>query len=314
MSHKIKYMNICITNRCNLACVMCDIWREKNKTDLPVETVKKALEAECLDENLDITLTGGELFLHRDWRPLTEAVLARNPKWLKGISTNGTKPKDVLRFLQDFSGKLPADFFFHISVDGIHCHDAQRGRESLDTILGTIRLIKDFRPSFGIKLKFTITRVNYTDIIPTFKFCQENGLDFRVKLAEYAENYTNKVEQQDFMLDETARKSIIRDLLVVSREKLRLRDGNAVFIADMVRSLRGEPRREACKVPFQRVFLMSQGDVHTCIHLSKIGNLHDASLDEAWTSPEAEKHRKAVMQEGCTCGASYHNLVPAGRP
>ncbi len=34
MEHKIKYMNIAVTNRCNLRCVMCDIWKEKRKEDL----------------------------------------------------------------------------------------------------------------------------------------------------------------------------------------------------------------------------------------------------------------------------------------
>lgn len=303
-------MNICITNRCNLACVMCDIWKEKNKTDLPVEAVKKMLDARCLDEKLDITLTGGELFLHKGWPQIVDAVLTKNPGWLKGISTNGTRKDDVMRFLHDFSKRLSSDFTFHISLDGINCHDAQRGK-SMGKILDTIHAIKSFNPSFGIKIKFTITAVNYTDIIPTFRFCQENDLDFRVKLAEYAENYTNRLDRQDFIFDEAARKSIIRDLLEVSREKLKLHDENAVFIADSIRQLQGKQREDVCMAPFQRVFIMSEGDVFTCLHLSKIGNLLNESLDEAWVSPTAEKHRNTVTQEGCACGVSYHGLTPS---
>ena len=302
-------MNICITNRCNLACVMCDIWREKSKTDLSLEMVQKVLNAKCLDKKLDITLTGGELFLHKGLWQITDAILTKNHRWLKGISTNGTRTKDVLRFLRDFSGKLPSDFSFHISLDGINCHDAQRGK-SMSKILDTINMIKNFHPSFGIKIKFTITSVNYRDIIPTFRFCQENGLDFRVKLAEYAENYTNRLDRQDFMFDDAARKSIVRDLLEVRKEKLKLRDENAAFIADTIGHLQGNPRRYVCRAPFQRVFLMSKGDVFTCIHLSKIGNLRNETLDEAWGSSSAEKQRNTVMQEGCACGVSYHNLTP----
>lgn len=308
---KIKYMNICITNRCNLTCVMCDIWKEKNKTDLSLEMIPKVLDAKCLDKKLDITLTGGELFLHKGLWQITDAVLTKDPRWLKGISTNGTRKDDVMRFLHDFSKRLTPDFTFHISLDGINCHDAQRGR-SMNKILDTIHAIKGFRPSFGIKIKFTITTVNYTDIIPTFKFCQENGLDFRVKLAEYAENYTNRVDRQDFLFDDAARKLIVCDLREVAREKLGLRDENAVFIEDTIRFLQGDPRRDVCRAPFQRVFLMSEGDVYTCIHLSKIGNLRNESLDEAWVSPTAEKHRNTVTREGCTCGVSYHGLTPGG--
>lgn len=312
MNHKVKYMNICVTNRCNLACVMCDFWREKTKTDLPVEMIQKVLEARCLDENLDITLTGGELFLHKGLWQITDAVLAKEPRWLKGISTNGTWTKDVARFLQDFSSRLPSDFSFHISLDGVHCHDTQRGR-SMYKILDTIHVIKDFQPAFGIKIKFTITAVNYTDIIPTFKFCQQNGLDFRVKLAEYTKNYTNRVGRQDFMFDDAVQKSIVRDLWEVSKEKLKLRDENAVFIADTIRHLQGNPRRDVCLAPFQRVFLMPEGDVFTCIHLSEICNLRHETLDEMWVSSTAEKQRNTVMSEGCRCGVSYHNAASGGR-
>ncbi len=310
MNNTIKYMNICITNRCNLTCVMCDIWKEKDKSDLSIRTVKKALDAKCLDEKLDITLTGGELFLHKGLWQITEAVLAKNSRWLKGISTNGTRKDDVMRFLHDFSKKLSSDFTFHISLDGVNCHDAQRGK-SMGKILDTIHAIKNFHPSFGIKIKFTITAVNYTDIIPTFRFCQGNRLDFRVKLAEYAENYTNRLDRQDFMFDEAARKLIIRDLLEVSREKLRLRDENAAFIADTVRHLQGNPRRYVCMAPFQRVFIMPEGDVFTCIHLSKIGNLRNESLDEVWVSSTAEKHRNTAKQGECGCSVSYHGLTPS---
>ena len=296
MEHKIKYMNIAVTNRCNLRCVMCDIWKEKRKEDLALAIVPKVLEAGCLHEKLDITLTGGEPFLYKGLWPLTDAILSRDPRWLKGISTNGTRTKDVLRFLHDFSKRLPPDFSFHISMDGINCHDAQRGR-SINKILDTVHAVKKAHPSCRIKIKFTITGVNYADIIPTFKFCQGNGLDFRVKLAEYAKNYTNRMDRRSFCFDEAARKSIVRDLLEVGQEKHRWRDENTAFIADTVRFLQGKLRRAICEVPCQRVFLMPNGDVFTCIHFSKIGNLRRQNLDKIWVSAAAQKQRNAVKQE-----------------
>lgn len=302
---KIKYMNLCLTNRCNLACVMCDIWQEKDKIDLSLQIVEEILQANCLDQDLDITLTGGELFLHPGLWSITEAVLAKNPRWLRGISTNGTKTQDVGRFLNDFSDKLTKDFSFHISLDGIICHDTQRGR-SLERILKTIQLIKEFRPSFAIKIKFTITAVNYKDIIPTFRFCQDNALDFRLKLAEYAPSYTNRVNLQDFAFDDEARRSIVRDLREVQKEKIRFRDENALFIAESIEHLLGHSKPKICMAPFQRVFIMSEGNVYSCLHLSKIGNLSDDDLDSIWHSQTAEAHRKRVLDEGCVCGVSYH--------
>ena len=308
MENKIRYMNMAVTNRCNLKCLMCDIWKEKSKRDLPVGMVKKVLDAGCLDDHLDITLTGGEPFLYQGLWPLTDAILLRDSRWLKGLSTNGTRTKEALLYLHDFSKRLPCDFSLHISMDGIHCHDKHRG-PSMNKILDTIHAVKSAHPSVGIKIKFTITSVNYADVIPTFRFCRENGLDFRVKLAEYAKNYTNRMGRRSFCFDDAARKSIIHDLLEVGREKRRLRDKNAAFIADTVRFLQGTFRREVCAVPFQRVFLMPNGDVFTCIHFSKIGNLRNNSLDKIWGSSIAEKHRHSVKQRGCSGCVSYHGVA-----
>lgn len=305
MEKKIRYMNIGVTNRCNLKCFMCDIWKERPKRDLSVGIVKKLLESRCLDDKLDITLTGGEPFLHKGLWQITEEIFMRNRCWLKGISTNGTLTKEVLRYFHDFLGRLPCDFSLHISMDGINCHDSQRG-QSINKVLDTVGAVKKAYPSVSIKIKFTITSVNYMDIIPTFRFCRENGLDFRVKLAEYAKHYTNRMDQRDFLFGNAARKSIVRDLLQVSQEKYRLRDENAAFITATVRFLQGEPRRDVCAAPFQRVFLMPNGDIFSCLHFPKIGNLCNKSLDQIWVSSTAEKHRNTVRQEGCSGCISYH--------
>jgi MoaA/NifB/PqqE/SkfB family radical SAM enzyme len=305
MEHKVRYMNIGITNRCNLACQMCDIWKEKDKADLSPVIVKDLMDARCLDEKLDITLTGGEPFLHDGLWKITDAILMKDPRWLKGVSTNGTLTKEVLRYLQDFSGRLPADFALHISLDGINSHDEQRGT-SIKKVLDTLRCVKSMYPSVQIKIKFTITSVNYKDIIPTFKFCKENGLDFRVKLVEYAKNYTNKQNAQACSLNEKARRAVIADLLEIAKEKRGSRDRNAGFIDAMIFHLLGRARTSVCGTPFQRVFIMPDGKVFSCLHFPSIGNLHHHGLDVLWDSDIAEEQRVSVTRGQCPECVSYH--------
>lgn len=305
MNNRIAHINIGITNRCNLACRMCDIWQEKNKVDLPVAMLAEILAARSLALDTDITLTGGEPFLHEAWGALTELILQKNVRWLKSLSTNGTRTESVLMFLKDFSGRLPADFSLHISMDGIHCHDTQRG-ESLSLILNTIHAVRQDYPSLAIKIKFTITPWNYRDILPTFQFCQEQGLDFRVKLAEYAEHYTNKIHKHDFVFDKSARATIVRDLWVVCRVKKRLRDPNAVFVEDSIKFLLGERRQRGCQTPFGRIFIMPEGTVFSCLHAAALGNLHEQSLDTIWDSTLARNMRAHMHSEGCQSCVSYH--------
>ena len=57
-----KYITLELTNRCDLRCSMCSIWKEKTKNFLSVEDIKRIL---ALSKNpVSIALTGGEPFLH----------------------------------------------------------------------------------------------------------------------------------------------------------------------------------------------------------------------------------------------------------
>ncbi len=307
MISKIKNMNIAITNKCNLKCIMCDIWKEKPKIDLSINNVKKIFQSKVLDRNLDIALTGGEPFLHEKLPGITKIILKNNRHSLKVISTNGVLTEEILKYLNRFKTLLPEDFSLHVSLDGINLNDRQRG-ESLEKIIKTIKCIKDNYPDINIKIKFTITPTNYTDLIPTNRFCKENNLDFRIKLVEYAENYTNKPEKKDLKFSDTAKKKIVYDLVEIYKEKIKSDKKNAEFIKDTIKLLLNKLTPFLCKTPCERIFVMPEGKVYSCIHFTEIGNLNKKSIDEIWNSEKANFIRNYIKQNKCNKCVSYHGL------
>jgi MoaA/NifB/PqqE/SkfB family radical SAM enzyme len=97
---RIKYINLALTNRCNLRCSMCDIWREDKKIDMPVRKIVEILDSNYLNKELDITFTGGEPFLYPYLFEVTDYFLGINKSFLQTISTNGVERDKIGSFFR----------------------------------------------------------------------------------------------------------------------------------------------------------------------------------------------------------------------
>ncbi len=302
----IKYINIATTNKCNLKCTHCSIWKEQPKKDIPLILIEKILTSNVLDKNADITLTGGEPFLHKSYLKLIKLILQHNPAFLKTISTNGTLTDKILKFADDFKSLLNKSFSLHISLDGIKTHNKQRGK-SLNQIKKTIKAIKTLHPKIRLKLKFTITPLNYKDILATYKYANKENIGFKIKLIENAPNYTNKITPADFQFSTSDEKSILKDLsLLYSIYKRKGNLKEAYFIKSSIEFLKKTKNKALCKTPFKRIFVMPEGTIYSCIHFDKIGNIRNEELTDVWQSKQSNSIRKEVAKNGCKSCVSYH--------
>lgn len=285
---------------------MCDIWKEFPKKDICLDSIKEVLSSKSMSKKPDFALTGGEPFMNKNLFGITKQILNVYPFSLKTISTNGTSTERILKFLSTFRKELPEDFSLHISYDGPNHHDLQRGYRSKEKILNTIKTIKKDFKHINLKIKFTITPTNYKDIIPTYDFCIKNRLDFRVKLVENAKNYTNKIDEKKITFKNSIKKSIIKDLLKVYKRKSKYDKRNAEFIKRSINLLLNKSTKKDCYVPFEKIFMMPNGNIYTCIHSESIGNINKKSLDNIWKSEKAQSIRKEVLNHGCKDCVSYH--------
>lgn len=307
MLKKIKIVNIALTNKCNLHCKHCDIWLQKPKKDISIETINALLCSDILSKKADITLTGGDPFLHRDFNKIVGSIFNKNYNFLKTISTNGTHYGEIIDFLNMWGRLLTDNFSLHISLDGINAHNRLRSK-SLTKILKNICAIKSRYPYLKIKLKFTISPLNYKEIIPVYTYAKNSDLGFKVKLVEYAKNYTNKGAKKYFCFNSEEKKSIVRDLMFVARNEERDNGRGANFIKATIKFLLGKAENNYCKTPFDRIFIMPDGDVYSCIHYKTIGNLNTKKLIEVWGSKEANQLRKKVQEHGCHNCVSFHGF------
>lgn len=304
---KIKYVNIAVTNRCNLTCRQCSIWKEEPKVDISVQHIDAVLGSRILDEDVNVALTGGEPFLHKDLAAIVKCVLEKKTGCLRNISTNGTMKEGILEVFDKY-GEMCSNCSLHVSLDGLFKHDAQRG-QSLDVIRSNIKAIHHKFPNIVINLKFTVTPINYMDILPTYTYAKQQGLGFKIKLVENAESYTNKIPGgmvTKFSLQE--KKKIINDLLVIYKDLKYTAQKDALLIRESIKFLLDQEREDGCATPFNRIFIMPDGEIFSCILQPSIGNINKSSLEKIWSSDKAEAIRLKIKQHGCCQCVAYHGF------
>jgi MoaA/NifB/PqqE/SkfB family radical SAM enzyme len=301
---KIKNIIVAITNRCNLKCKMCTIWKEKDKLDISPEIFKRIFKSKILDKNLSLTLTGGEPFLSKNFDGIIDVIKKERPECLKTISTNGYFTDKIISFLDDNSRFFP-NLSISISLDGINKNDIQRGN-SISNILKTIDAINEKYPKLLLKIKFTITAFNYEDLIPTYEFCKENGLKLKAKMSESAENYTNKLDSWNIELPIEIKAKVIYDLEKISRDIKNKDINNYKFIKKTIKMLKGKEFVGECRAPYERIFIMPNGTVYSCIHMKEIGNINKSSLDKIFLSESAEENRLIMDKKKCKGCVSFH--------
>ena len=305
MINEIKYINIAITDRCNLKCAHCDIWQKKKKNEIPLSLIKKVFDSGPTSKEVDIALTGGEPFLYNKFGDLIKLMLNKRATSLKTISTNGTLKGKILRFLKEFYAYLPSGFALHVSFDGISHYQKQRNALPKE-VLSCLYLIKKYYPDIPIKLKFTITPLNYTDIIPTYKFATRNGLGFKIKLVEQALTYTNSIMRKAFFFEDDARKKIAADLYHLRNNEKLITTQEADFIGRTIGLLNGTNQKLPCKTPLERIFIMPTGLVYSCLHLKQIGDLKKTKLAFIWNSKQNKENRIKAANRNCVGCVAYH--------
>jgi len=125
----LRYLELQITDRCNLRCKHCYIGASKNK-ELSLIQLKAVLEEFEAMQGLRLLITGGEPLMHSHFAEFNEIL----PSYFfrKILFTNG------LLLDQKLLGNLNVDEI-QFSVDGMeHGHDALRGPGTFRKVMNSI--------------------------------------------------------------------------------------------------------------------------------------------------------------------------------
>jgi len=76
----ILFMNYVVTWRCNLRCIMCNIWKHPQTNELGISELEDFLRNPLLSQLEWIQLTGGEPFMRNDLDEIIRVILTSHPR------------------------------------------------------------------------------------------------------------------------------------------------------------------------------------------------------------------------------------------
>jgi Fe-coproporphyrin III synthase len=311
------------TMRCNLKCEFCYVgdllnlegeWRE----ELTIEALRKAFPEK---KGLNVSLTGGEVFVRKDVEQVLE--LFRQKGYACGyLTTNGTAITEArAAALADLAN---AGFVKHISVsiDGPgELHDAARGVKGTfeRTATGLKRLqaaAKAKSAPLKVSINTTVTRESLDALEDMVTVAAELGVD-SIGLNHLMYATPEEVDQTLKVLGETDRRLIatyvtadpglppatvaarVAALEARCREQRIRFDYRPKVHQQLIEGYYtpGTPLRGRCLYPFLNARVGFSGKVYFCPFIRvEVGDLAESTLEEVWNNPRYVAMRQKLLE------------------
>ena len=289
-------------SRCNCRCVMCDIWKRQQSTEI------RAVDLERHRDSLRrlsvewVVLSGGEPLMHGDLRGL--CAFLRELGVRLTLLTTGLllvrRAREVAAWFDDVI----------VSVDGPpRIHDAiRRVRGSFDLIRDGVAAVRRIRPEMRIVGRTTVQKANHSHLQDTVRSAKALGLDGVSFLAAdlTSEAFNRPLPWPGERQNEVGLSR--EEISVLSKEVEALISGfddeiPRGYVAESPDKLRkivthfraqlGDASHESprCNAPWVSAVIESDGHVRPCFFHRPLGNIHDSSLEEIVNGQVARRFR-----------------------
>jgi MoaA/NifB/PqqE/SkfB family radical SAM enzyme len=312
------------TMRCNLHCEFCYVgdllnvegeWRE----ELPLDTLSRAFPVQ---EGLQVSLTGGEIFMRKDILGVMEVF--RDKGYVCGyLTTNGTIiGPERAEALADLASR---GFLKHISVsiDGpVVMHDRARGvKGTFERTAAGLRNLQDAarrkHAPLRVSINTTVAHETLDALHEMVDVAEELGVD-AIGLNHLMFSTPEEVDETVRLTGASGREAIstfvtsdpgldaARVQAQVERLGARCRERGLRFDMrpkvkpSIVRSYYtpGAPLQGRCLYPFLYARVSFSGKMYFCPFIRvEVGDLTTQTLEEVWNSPKYVALRKTLVDE-----------------
>jgi Fe-coproporphyrin III synthase len=305
-------------SRCNCRCVMCDIWKREEATEITAARLAKHRESLRRLKVEWVVLTGGEPLMHSDLQAL--CMFFRDLGVRITLLTTGLllarRAVDVADLFDDVI----------VSVDGPQAiHDAiRRVRGSFDLIGEGVVALRRLRPEMRITARTTVQKANHVYLRQIVRSAMKLGLD---GISFLAADVTSEAFNRPLAWPEPRQSEValsIDEINAVAKEVEALIEEFASeirqrYIAESPEKLRrivshfraqvglSSPQSPQCNAPWVSAVIEADGRVRPCFFHSAIGNLQDGTLEDAINGESGRNFRaqldvaKNPVCQRCVC-------------
>jgi len=299
-----------ITNKCNMRCKTCNIWRKNSKDELQFEEIEKFFERS--NKFCWVDITGGEQTLRREFLDIAKVIINRCKKLLLlHFPTNGFLTNNITHTVRKILHLGVPKLIVSVSLDGPKdLHDEIRGisgswERSLETFR-QLRNMKGVESYLGMTLspynadKYKETFSNVKKILPWVQ-----AKDFHLNIAHTSFSYDN-LDMQELDARRGSKNVIINE--IEKYVKLRGVPFNPVsflehqYLILVKKYLQTGITPLKCQAFSSSCFISPNGSVYPCsIYNFTIGNLRDYgyNLERIWNSELGLKVQKEISKYKC---------------
>lgn len=292
------------SGKCNLKCLQCLIWKNKNGPHINGEELKRIIgDLYSYLGNVKISLSGaGEPFMEPGLLDVCEYAVMRNMPVI--INTNGT-------LIDDNVAKRIVEigiFGMTISVDGIRSHDLLRGVKGTfnkvnSCIQSIIKWKNYYRSNMRIMINTVITSCNLDELVDLAAWSKSLGVSIK-----YVPFVLHKSNENKYLwpMDKTKLNDVLDKLKKISSENKNIlnSEGNFEMIRDYFENKFVPKTSYNCLSIFDRISIIPNEDV--CICGNVIGNISNTSIKEILNSAKANEVRKKLRRCSKNCVHNCH--------
>lgn len=282
---KPKEAVIAVTLNCNARCVMCNIWQNKIKDEVPPKFYRK------LPNTLkEINITGGEPYLRNDLPEIIQVIKKACPHARLILNTNGYLINQI-KNLTPLIIKYDPWIALRVSLDGFgNQHDKIRRLPNF--FKKAIESLNYFQQT-GIKdlgISYTLMEENKDDLLKIYNYCEKNNLEFSLTVATDSPIYfgLGKINLRPKFDNELI--GIFARLTKSQYRSIKPKNWvRAWFNEKLLHFIEKKTRYFTCNAGEDFFYLDSLGKVYTC-HLKswQMGNLSKESFEKIYFSKNSD--------------------------
>ncbi|MCL2630791.1 MAG: radical SAM protein [Firmicutes bacterium] len=272
--------------RCNESCRHCYVVENKN-AELTTSEVFKVLDELYRLNVLEITFTGGEVFLREDFGEILD--YAYKKRFCINIFTNATliSDSDLIKLASLHIKSLSVSLYSHIPKK----HDyITRLKGSFEKTMNAMR--KALALGLSVNIKSTIMDYTKDDVSGLLDIAESLGATIQVAVTVNPKDDGNLSPLDLRIKTEEDYKKVIKTAV-----------GKMEFCAGIAGDFKNTSGNQICGAGHSMVCIAPDGEVYPCNALRiSLGNIKNEALENIWQkSPELLKWRKATLHDLSEC-------------
>jgi len=301
-------INFSVTDRCNLSCKMCDIWKRYPLGELSLIEIKMIIiKLRLWLGPFLLNFTGGEPFLRKDMMEIINFCSQNDVQ--TSITTNGTLINKGLakKILNSRISEI------YISLDSLKpkVHDYLRNKKgTFEKVHSAIHKLNPNNRRFLISIATIVMNYNLEDLPDMVNLIHEENLHMII-LQPLFNNFGSQYnpfwyKNSEFWPRNYRKLDILFDQLIRGR-KNGLKINNSVKRLNLMQKYFKNPNMHiphTCRSDFN-LNINPSGDIFLCWEKPRIGNLLDDNPRKAWESKLAIQIRKQII--GCSRSCKLQN-------